>query len=61
MDTKKINCRKCKYFYITWDAKSPYGCRAMGFKTKLMPSLVVFQSTGKNCLYFNEKNTNKSS
>lgn len=61
MDSKKSNCRKCKYFYITWDSKAPNGCKAMGFKTKLIPSLVVFQSTGHNCLHFTEKNISRSS
>lgn len=55
MTTKKINCKKCKYFYITWDVSSPYGCKSMGFKSKFMPSIIVYKSTHESCLYFNPK------
>ncbi len=56
---KRINCRKCEHYYITWDQKYPYGCRAMGFKTASLPSLRVFQSTGHECLMFSEKKISK--
>ena len=52
---KRINCRKCKYFFVTWEAKKPYGCKAYGFKSALIPSLVVFQSSGSNCTMFKLK------
>lgn len=51
----KINCRECDYYYVTWDINAPYGCKAMGFKGKLMPSIAVLQSTGKQCLLFEKK------
>ncbi len=53
--TGKINCRNCKYYYITWDSNMPHGCKAFGFKTRQIPSLVVFQSSGKDCQAFEEK------
>ncbi len=34
----------------------PYGCRAFGFKSKQIPSLVVLQSSGEACKAFVEKN-----
>ncbi|MBL1212571.1 MAG: uracil-DNA glycosylase [Ignavibacteriae bacterium] len=50
--SKRVNCRKCNYFYVTWDAKSPYGCKALGFKTPNMPSSDVFNNSGIECLKF---------
>jgi hypothetical protein len=55
MSKNTVNCRKCKHFFITWDVKNPYGCRAMGFKGKKMPSLTVLKNSGKPCLLFDEK------
>ena len=56
-----IDCRKCKYFKVTWERNSPYACTVFGFKTKNMPSRDVFLSSGKECLKFEakpKKNTN---
>lgn len=53
----KIDCFKCRYFYITWEKDFPYGCKAMKFKTKNMPSMVVHQSSGIGCLKFEKKKT----
>lgn len=33
----------------------PYGCKMFGFKSFQMPSLAVFQSSGKECQGFDEK------
>lgn len=51
----KPNCHKCKYYYVTWEPAFPNGCKALGFKTKEMPSLYVLRSSGKECLYFEKK------
>jgi hypothetical protein len=59
--TKRINrisCYKCKFFYVTWDNSFPYGCKAMGFKGRLIPSLMVFQASGESCLAFEAKDDN---
>ncbi|RJQ54843.1 MAG: uracil-DNA glycosylase [Nitrospiraceae bacterium] len=50
-----INCFNCSYFYITWDEQFPRGCRAMGFKSREMPSGVVYASSGTQCLKFKKK------
>ncbi len=55
MSRKSVNCLKCKHFFVTWEPKHPRGCRLYGFKTQLMPSLLVFQSTGMPCQGFEEK------
>lgn len=52
---QKINCRECRHYYITFDAAMPYGCRAYGFKTRGLPSLAVFQSSGIRCTLFLKK------
>jgi hypothetical protein len=51
-DEHRIDCRRCNFFYITWDKRFPYGCKAMGFKTALMPSMEVRQASGVGCLRF---------
>lgn len=48
----KIDCFKCQHFRVTWDQANPRGCSAYGFKTKQLPSLVVRQSSGMECLKF---------
>ena len=55
-DRNPRRCFQCRYFYITWDPIFPYGCRAMGFKSKKQPSVVVFSSSGLTCLRFEPKN-----
>ena len=57
MNSPKIsNCYNCVNFFITWDKKFPYGCKAFGMKSKKLPSLEVSQTTGEPCLLFTEKN-----
>ncbi|MCH7320506.1 uracil-DNA glycosylase [Solibacillus sp. MA9] len=51
----KIDCFKCQHFRVTWDQTNPRGCTAYGFKTKQLPSLVVRQSSGMDCLKFVQK------
>lgn len=52
----KINCRNCAYYYITWDAGKPNGCRYFGFKSQPMPSVSVFRSSGEPCKAYTLKN-----
>ncbi|MDD4527368.1 MAG: uracil-DNA glycosylase [Candidatus Margulisbacteria bacterium] len=47
-------CKRCKFFYITWDSKFPYGCKALGFKSKKYPCDEVRQSSSMECQYFQE-------
>ena len=51
----KIDCFQCRHFYITWDQKHPKGCKAMGFKSVEMPSVVVLRSSGVECLRYERK------
>jgi hypothetical protein len=50
-----VNCRLCTHYYITWDERFPYGCRAMGFKSKTTPSRMVFQSSNMPCQMFQRR------
>ncbi len=52
---KRIICRQCRFYYITWDTRHPHGCRAMKFKSRRPPSLVVRQSSGRECLHYTPK------
>ena len=52
----KPNCYNCKFYYVTWDEDFPYGCKALGFKTRKIPTEVVFESSGMRCLAFSKKN-----
>ena len=55
MDIRDIDCRKCRHYYITWDKKFPYGCKAIGFKSAKSPSLEVYAASGQVCLQFEDK------
>ena len=55
---KRINCRKCVHYFVTWQAGNPHGCKAYGFKSAQLPSLVVFQSSGIECSMFEIKKGN---
>lgn len=52
---KKVDCFKCKHFYITWEEAHPRACGFYGFKTKKIPSQVVQENSGKPCLAFEDK------
>ncbi|MGB2313901.1 MAG: hypothetical protein ACPH3I_01895 [Porticoccaceae bacterium] len=49
------DCWRCIHFNITHDPKRPYGCRAMGFKSKMLPSMEVIRVHGDPCLSFSPK------
>lgn len=57
MESARVNCHQCKYFYVTWEPNHPNGCRAFGFKCKELPSLVVFKNSGAKCQAFEKKNS----
>ncbi|XUX07444.1 uracil-DNA glycosylase [Sporosarcina sp. UB5] len=47
-----VNCFRCQYFFVTWDPKSPRGCKAYSFKTRELPSVVVHRSSGMECMKY---------
>ncbi|TKB09040.1 uracil-DNA glycosylase [Desulforhopalus sp. IMCC35007] len=48
-------CIKCMHYFITYEPSNPYGCRAMGFKSRKNPARVVFESSGMECQLFKAK------
>ncbi|MEW5832390.1 MAG: uracil-DNA glycosylase [Campylobacterota bacterium] len=52
---QKINCHRCAYYFVTWEAHQPHGCKAYGFKSRMIPSQVVLSSSGAQCIYFTPK------
>ena len=55
----KIQCRRCVYYYVTWDIQFPYGCKLYGVKSKQVPSIVVSKSIGMPCDRFFDKSNLK--
>lgn len=58
--TGKALCFSCSHFFITYDVHFPYGCRAIGFKSKQIPSLSMYFNSGIECQAFSEKNKDKN-
>jgi hypothetical protein len=54
-DQQRIDCLKCRYYYVTWDPKFPKGCKAFGFKSHVLPSITVLTSSGNPCLHYDPK------
>jgi hypothetical protein len=50
-----VNCFDCRSFFITHEPARPYGCRAMGFKSRELPSAAVLRSSGEPCLCHESK------
>ncbi len=53
--TRGPNCWDCRYLAITWDVRLPYGCKFMGFRSKMIPSLEVLRTDGRFCGAFSPK------
>ena len=51
----RIYCLRCAHYYVTWEPAFPYGCRALGFKSHIQPSVAVYQSSGMPCQVFEPK------
>ena len=49
---KKVISQKCINYFVTWEAGKPHGCKAYGFKSKMIPSVVVKNSSGEDCKLF---------
>ena len=49
------SCADCKHYYVTWDKDFPYGCTAMGFKSRTSPALEVREASGMDCQLFERK------
>lgn len=55
------SCFNCDHFFITHDKYRRWGCKNFGFKSKMIPAVEVFASTGMKCAYKVEKKYAKKS
>ncbi len=52
----KANCTKCKHFYITYDQRTPRGCKVYGIQAQQLPSVIVKKANnGSDCIGFSPK------
>ncbi|MEE4167231.1 MAG: hypothetical protein V2I35_14605 [Desulfocapsaceae bacterium] len=58
-NSKSAVCRSCVNYYITHDMHAPHGCRALGFKSRKIPTAVVEETSGIACQLYMVK-TNKT-
>lgn len=49
------NCSQCRHFYITWNQKTPNGCRRFGIQCKEQPSKIVSMAGLGDCQGFEAK------
>lgn len=54
MDQRPV-CQLCVHYYVTHEPETPYGCRAMHFKTAQNPAKLVYSSSGLECQLFIKK------
>jgi len=52
-------CPRCAHYYITYDPVFPYGCRALGFKSRNSPEKEVQGASGLPCQTFTAKAATK--
>jgi hypothetical protein len=56
MAVLRIDCRRCRHYFVTWDEKFPHGCRRMGFKSRRAPNDEVrCAMNGRACRLFEQK------
>ena len=42
-------CRSCRHYFVTYEARWPHGCRAFDMKSKRLPCLEVAANSGERC------------
>jgi len=55
LEPERIDCRRCRSFFITHEPDFPYGCRSFGMKTRALPSLEVLRASGVPCRAFDPR------
>jgi hypothetical protein len=50
-DNRQVKCAVCVDFFVTHRPNTPWGCR----RFNVIPSLLVFSTTGTKCAYFKER------
>lgn len=54
------NCWQCRFFAVSHVPYAPYACKAMGFQSKVLPSLEVLRVDGHFCRSFVPKTNSPS-
>ena len=49
------DCFSCRHLFITYEPQFPYGCRAVGFKSRGLPSREMVINSGIDCQFFSRK------
>lgn len=49
MQTERPKCTQCAHYFISYDPRFPYGCRAMNFKSRTLPQNEVAAISGMDC------------
>jgi hypothetical protein len=49
---ERPKCARCAHYFITYDPRFPYGCRAMKFKSRSLPQNEVEAASGMPCQTF---------
>lgn len=52
---KEDSCLHCMHYFITHEVTFPYGCRALAFKSRRMPSREVLAASHEPCQVFRAK------
>ncbi|MFT4709525.1 MAG: hypothetical protein ACI8Q9_000647 [Planctomycetota bacterium] len=52
-------CVHCVHYFVTYDPATPHACRYFGMKSRMIPSMVVKNESGKHCGAFEVKNPPK--
>jgi hypothetical protein len=61
VDGNRVNCFQCAHFAVTWEPQYPKSCKLFGFKTKELPAVSVYESTGSVCMGFEKKGQGEKS
>jgi len=55
MKSSRVDCMSCRHHQITHDARFPYACAAMGFKSRRLPHHEVVAVTGEPCVAYQRR------
>lgn len=54
------SCPNCRHYFITHEVAFPYGCRALAFKSRRLPSYEVLAASDAPCQAFAAKARGKT-
>lgn len=49
---ERVDCQRCRHFYVTYRMPRPYACRHFAFESARLPCLDVLASSGEACRAF---------